>query len=214
MLLSSAPDTTQGRPQASAIRSARRTPPSAATVNTAISAEAASGRRSGSEASRMDWSTATGMSIRPRSADTSASVRHGCSTNSSPPAARSKAGMTAAAVSRSQFPLASQRIAPAGPSASRTTSSRAMSVASVPSGSPTRTAAVRQPASVTIRRARSGSTAGTVTATGTRPRMGSGQPTVPASMDAVSQRPARSSSQPGGALNSPQPCGPSISIPS
>ena len=102
-------------------------------------------------------------------------------------------GAAATASSASHAPAASQRIAPPGPSASRTASRRAMSSASAPA--PTRTAAVRHPEAITISRARSAPTAGTVTATGTRPRTGSGQPTVPTSMAAVSQRAARRSSR-------------------
>ena len=66
----------------------------------------------------------------------------------------------------------------------------------------------------TIACARAGSTAGTVTLTGTRSRTGAGQPTVACSTAVASQAAASSSPYSGNGQNSPQPAGPAISIPS
>ena len=96
--------------------------------------------------------------------------------------------MRATAVSTSQAALASTRIAPPGPSASRTASTRARSSAAVCPGSATFTFAVRQPDAATIACARSASTAGTVTLTGTESRTGSGQPSTAPSTAAAHQR--------------------------
>ena len=71
--------------------------------------------------------------------------RHGCSTYSSPPAARSSTPIAATASSTDQAPLASIRTSPSGPSASRTASSRASSSRGSWPGSATLTFAVRQP---------------------------------------------------------------------
>ena len=141
-------------------------------------------------------------------------VRHGCSTYSSPPAARSSTPIMDTAVSTSHAPFASQRTRPAGPSASRTASSRSMSAGSESGESATFTFTVRQPDDAAMRCASAGPTAGTVALTGIRPRTGSGQPTVHASSAAVSQDADSASSYSSNAENSPQPAGPSISMPS
>jgi hypothetical protein len=96
--------------------------------------------------------------------------------------------MRATAVSTSQAALASTRIAPAGPSASRTASTRARSSAGVWPGSATFTLAVRQPDARTIACARPASTAGTVTFTGTESRTAAGQPSTAASYAAAHHR--------------------------
>ena len=96
--------------------------------------------------------------------------------------------MRATAVSTSHAALASTRIAPDGPSASRTASTRARSRTCDWPGSATFTFAVRQPDAVTIACARSASTAGTVTLTGTESRSGAGQPSTAASSAAAHQR--------------------------
>ncbi len=85
-----------------------------------------------------------------------------------------------------QAPLASTRMAPAGPSASRTAATRATSAASTSAKTPrsaTLTLAVRQPDAATSRCAVAGSTTGTVVLTGTRSRRGAGQP-IPAASSA------------------------------
>ena len=96
--------------------------------------------------------------------------------------------MRAAAVSTSQAALASTRIAPERPRASRTASTRARSSAADCPGSATFTLAVEQPDAVTIACARSGSTAGTVTLTGTESRTGAGHPSTAPSSAAAHQR--------------------------
>src|SRR5437763_163702 len=77
----------------------------------------------------------------------------------------------------------------------------------------TLTLAVRQPAAFTRSRARSGSTAGTVTFTGTASRAGPGQPTVAASTAHASQRAHSAGPYSGNGENSPQPAGPWMSAP-
>jgi hypothetical protein len=79
-------------------------------------------------------------------------------------------------------------MAPSGPRASRTASTRASSSAADWPGSATLTFAVRQPEADTIACARSGPTAGTVTFTGTLVRSGAGQPRTAASCAAAHQR--------------------------
>ena len=133
----------------------------------------------------------------------------GCSTYSSPPAARSSTGIRTTASSTDHRPLTSIRIRPSGPSASRTASSRACSSARLWPGSPTLTFAVRQPLLArTIAAARSASTAGTVTLTGTLVRSGAGQPTSAASRAARSHGAATAASYSRNGLNSPQPASP------
>ena len=110
-------------------------------------------------------------------------------------------------------PLASTRTRPAGPSASRTASTRATSCATVCPGSATLTFAVRQPDRATCSWARSGSIAGTVTLTGISCRTGSGHPCSAASRAAASQGTHVRSSYSGKGENSPQPAGPCTSTP-
>jgi hypothetical protein len=93
--------------------------------------------------------------------------------------------MRRAAVATSQHPLASARILPSGPSASRTASRRAVS-----SRAPILTLAVEHWEAATSACALCGDTAGTVTFTGTRVRTGAGHPSVAASRAAASQRAA------------------------
>ena len=135
----------------------------------------------------------------------------GCSTYSRPPAARSSTPIAATASSTDQAPLASIRIRPSGPSASRTASSRAWSSASVCPGSATFTLAVRQPPRATIACAASGPTAGTVTLTGTASRTGAGQSPAAASSAQRSHGSATRASYSRNGLHSPQPAGPSTS---
>ena len=155
-------DTTHGRPCASATRSAARTPPSGCTLRTTTSAglaqvdPRADRRRAGPTSS-----AAIRTSIRRRSAASSARVGARLLGVLEADAGPARA-MRATAVSTSQAPLASTRIAPSGPSASRTASTRARSSAGVCPGSATLTFAVRHPDAVTIACARSGPTAGTV----------------------------------------------------
>ena len=106
---------------------------------------------------------------------------------------------------RPRAPLASTRIRPSGPSASRTASSRAWSSARVWPGSATLTLAVRQPPRSTIACACSGPTAGTVTLTGTASRSGAGQSPAAASSAQRSQGSATSASYSRNGLHSPQP---------
>ena len=80
--------------------------------------------------------------------------------------------------------------------------------------SATLTFAVRQPEPVTIARACSGPTAGTVTLTGTLLRTGAGQPTAAASSAQASQRAHSRGPYSANGENSPQPAGPSIRAPS
>src|SRR6478735_7335214 len=154
------------------------------------------------------------MEVRRRTAASSSTVAHGCSTYSSPPAARSSTFSDARAVSTSQAPLASTRIRPPGPSASRTASSLAWSSARVPVASATFTLAVRQPDRATRACASSAESTGTVTLTGTRSRTGSGQSPAAASSAQRSQAAASSASYSRNGLHSPQPASPRMSVPS
>ena len=166
----------------------------------------------GSSARRMDSSAASGTSVRRRSPASSARVAQGCSAYSRPnrPSARS----WRAASSTVQPPLASTRIRPAGPSASRTASTRSRSAAAGWPGSATLTLAVRQPDPATMAWACSGPTAGTVTLTGTLARAGAGHPVVAASIAQASQRADSRGPYSANGENSPHPAGPSISAPS
>ena len=141
-------------------------------------------------------------------------MAHGCSTYSSPPAARSSAAIDDTAVSTSHRPLTSMRTRPSGPSASRTASSRAWSSAGVCPGSATLTLAVRQPPRVTTACASSGPTAGTVTLTGTEARTGAGQSPAAASSAQRSHGAATPASYSRNGLNSPHPAAPRSSRPS
>ena len=210
--MSTALDTTTGRPQASATSSAARTPPSGWTFSITMSAAPAARTRSGSSARRIDSSAATGISICRRSSAISSRVAQGCSAYSSPNRASRRS--TRAACPGSQAPLASTRILPSGPSASRTASTRSMSSASVWSRSATLTLAVWHPDRATIAAACSGPTAGTVTFTGTAARTGSGQPASAASRAQHSQRAHSRGPYSANGENSPHPAGPSISAPS
>ncbi len=185
-LLSTAEDTTQGRPQDSATRSARRTPPSGVALMIATSAAPATAMRSGSSAWRMLSSAAIRTSTRPRTAASSSIVGHGCSAYSRPPAALSSSRIRAIAVSASQAALASTRIAPFGPSASRTAATRSTSSPGDWPGSATLIFAVPHPDAATIAAALSAGTAGTVQLTGMLSRIGSGQSSVHASSAARS----------------------------
>ena len=122
--------------------------------------------------------------------------------------------MAATASSTDHAPLASTRIRPDGPSASRTASSRAWSSARVWPGSATLTLAVVHPPESTISRACSGPTAGTVTLTGTTSRTGSGQSPAAASSAHRSHGSATAGSYSRNGLHSPQPASPRRSIPS
>ena len=121
-LVSRALLTTTGSPISSAIRRQARTPPSGCTLSTATSAASRSRTRYGSAARRIDSSAAMGTVTRRRRAARSSTEAQGCSAYSSPPAARSRSGTACAAVATSHAPLASTRIAPVGPRASRTAS--------------------------------------------------------------------------------------------
>src|SRR3954454_10104424 len=212
--VSSAEETTTGRPMSSAIRRQARTPPSGCTLSTATSAASRSRTRYGSAARRIDSSAAIGTCTRRRTAASSSTEAHGCSTYSSAPAARSIAAMAATASSTSQKPLASTRTSPEAPSASRTASRRASASARLCPGSATFTFAVRQPPARTIRAACSAPTAGTVTFTGTRSRLAAGQPSSAASRAARSHGAATAASYSRNGLNSPHPVRPRISRPS
>ena len=104
---------------------------------------------------------------------------------------------------------------PAGPaaSASRTAATRSTSSASACPGSATLTFAVRQPDAATISYARSGPTAGTVTLTGTRSRTGAGHGTVADSIALASHRADSRGPYSANGENSPHPAGPWISAP-
>jgi hypothetical protein len=210
--VSTALDTTTGRPHASATRSAARTPPSGCTFSITMSAAPAARTRSGSSARRIDSSAATGISICRRSSASSSRVAHGCSAYSSPNRASRRS--IRAACAGSHPPLASTRILPSGPSASRTASTRSMSSASAWPRSATLTFAVRQPDPATIFMASSGPTAGTVTFTGIRSLAGPGQPSVADSMALASQRALSLGPYSANGENSPHPAGPWISAPS
>ena len=123
---------------------------------------------------------------RRRTAARSSIVGHGCSAYSSPPAALSSSVIARTAVSTSHAMFASTRIAPAGPSASRTASTRAQSSDSDDRVSATFTFAVRQPDALTSSYAFSALTTGTVVFTSTRSRTGAGQPSSLASTAACS----------------------------
>src|SRR5947208_15720069 len=115
--------------------------------------------------------------------------------------------MAASASSSDQAPLASSRIRPAGPRASRTAATRSRSARS--GQSPTLTLTVVTPveaASPARRAATSGPTAGTSPLTGTVERTGTGQRSLAA--DRI-DRQASTGSQgyPGKGENSPQPAG-------
>ena len=172
--LSTADDTTTGRPTAVAIRSAAHTPPSGATLITAMSAAPASATRAGSSARRMDSSAAMGVPTCRRTCASSSSDRQGCSTYSRPPAAASRTSIAATAWAGVHAPLASTLIRPVGPRAARTAATRSASAASVTRGSATLTFAVRQPDASTSSAARAGDTTGTVVFTSTRSRSRSG----------------------------------------
>ncbi len=211
--VSSAEDTTTGRPICSAIRRQARTPPSGWTLSTAMSAACSRATRRGSSARRIDSSAATGTATFRRTAASSSTVRHGCSTYSSP--TRSSSATIRTAVSTSQPPFASTRTRPAGPSASRTASTRARSSASVWPGSATLTLAVRQPADArTMSAAACGPTAGTVTLTGTEVRSGAGQPRSAASRAAASHGTHSAASYSQNGDHSPQPAAPRSRTPS
>src|SRR5579875_372860 len=210
--VSTALDTTTGRPHPSATASAARTPPSGATLRTTMSAAPAARTRSGSSARLTDSSAASGTSTRRRSPAISSSVAHGCSAYSRPNLLSSRSIRVACGTS--QLPLASTRILPSGPSASRTASTRAMSSASAWPRSATLTLAVRQPDDAAIWWARCGPTAGTVTLTGTRSRAGAGQPAVADSRALASQRAHSRGPYPANGETSPQPAGPAMSAPS
>ena len=210
--VSTALDTTTGRPQASATCSAARTPPSGWTFSTTMSAAPAARTRSGSSARRMDSSAAIGMSTCRRSSASSSSVAQGCSAYSSPNAASRRSMRAACPVG--QPPLASTRIRPDGPSASRTASTRSMSAPSACPRSATLTLAVRHPEAATIRIACSGPTAGTVTFTGIRSRTGAGHSPAADSSALASQRAHSRGPYSANGENSPHPAGPSISAPS
>ena len=113
-----------------------------------------------------------------------------------------------------QPPLASTRIRPDGPSASRTASTRSMSAASACPRSATLTLAVRQPEAATIRMACSGPTAGTVTFTGIRSLTGAGHPPAADSSALASHRAHSRGPYSANGENSPHPPGPSTSAPS
>src|SRR3954447_21897620 len=139
----------------------------------------------------------------------------GCSTYSSPPAALSSKGIRVTASSTDQAPLASTRMRPSPPRASRTASSLACSSARLCPGSATFTLAVRQPLPArTISAACSGPTAGTVTFTGTVVLRGSGQPWSAASRAARSPGSATRAAYSRNGVDSPQPASPRKSIPS
>ena len=205
-------DTTTGSPQASAIRSAARTPPSGWTLSTTMSAAPAARTASGSSARRIDSSAASGTSTRPRSSAISGNVAHGCSAYSRPNLASSASIRSACPTSHA--PLASTRIRPAGPRARRTAATLAMSASAGWPRSATFTLAVRQPEAETIACAAAGPTAGTVTFTGTRSRTGAGQPSVAASTAQASQRALSFGPYSANGENSAHPAGPSISAPS
>src|SRR5699024_4103303 len=174
---SSAEETTAGRPTCSMISSAARTPPSGCTLTTMMSAASCRATSSVSLARRIDSSAATGTATARRTRARSATGRQGCSAYSNPPAARSRARRCAIAVSTSHPPLASTRILPPDPSASRTAATRSSSSSSDSPGSATLTFAVRHPPEAcTSSAARTGPTAGIVTLTGTRSRRGAGHP--------------------------------------
>jgi len=209
---STALDTTTGSPQASAICSAARTPPSGCALSTTMSAAPAARTAIGSSARRIDSSAASGTSTRRRSSASSARVAQGCSAYSRPN--RPRARSIRAACSTFQPPFASTRTRPAGPIASRTASTLARSSESGWPRSATLTFAVRQPEPATIWCARSGPTAGTVTFTPTRSRTGDGQPAQAASSAQASQRAHSRGPYSANGENSPQPAGPWTSAPS
>ena len=177
-----------------------------------MSAAPAARTASGSAARRIDSSAASGTPTRLRSSASSARLAHGCSAYSRPNGASARS--IAVACPTSQPPLASTRIRPDGPSASRTASTRAMSSASACPASATLTFAVRQPAAATISAARCGPTAGTVTLTPIRSRTGAGQPADAASSAQASHGAHSRGPYSANGENSPQPTGPWISAPS
>jgi hypothetical protein len=118
-----------------------------------------------------------------------------------------------AASSTDQAPLTSIRSRPDGPSAARTASTRSRSSVSVWPRSATLTFAVRQPETSTIAAASCGPTAGTVQFTGIDRQTASGQDEKAASRAAASHRADSMGPYSGNGENSPQPAGPSMSIP-
>ena len=209
--VSSAEETTTGLPQPSATRRAAANPPSGATLTMTMSAELRIAVASGSPPPRRTGSsTAIGTGTRSRSSASSSRVRQGCSAYSRPYGMSAPSASTAC--SSDQAALASTRIRPAGPSASRTAATRSTSSRRDWPGSPTLTLAAQQPEASTRAYATAGITAGTIALTGTHGWIGAGHSPQPASSAARSQVAASAGRYSGNGPHSHQPPGPSKSI--
>ena len=209
-LVSSADDTTAGRPASATMFSARRTPPRGCALTIRMSAAPARATASGSSALRTDSSAAIGMSqsmSRRRISASSSTVAHGCSMYSKSNSLIACAACSASSTFHPAF--ASIRMRPSGPSADRTARTRATSSASDCPRSATLTFAVRHPSNLARTSGTcAGSTAGTVAFTGMRSRRGCGCGCHAKSSAAASHIEASSASYSRKGENSAHPSGP------